>query len=345
MEPSARVHIDRAWLQASDELVIRESTSAESIAAFVIKVRPTDDGKLAGAIEAIVAQVRAELGAVRKARPDEEPYALLVCREYYMKWRGRESATSRPKGRYGLFLVRGCVRCKSDKKVAVFRVHAYAFKNGARSASRYVYHAKKGGTGHKCQKEHNEAEPWKCDCCKHLYCAVHGHEAAPVLKASCGTCKDNRWRRRSKTGAYTTKRKEEASHYEPIRRDMYFTELNGDALATEISGPLIAAYHRKSPAAITAPISQQARAGAEERATGARRSSPRGQATDSGQATIRQQARAEPEESAQRASPRGQAAPEGGTDSAFAPADVPKITLKGLVHLRRSRRHRFGRYV
>ena len=135
VEPSARVHIDRAWLQASDELVIRESTSAESIAAFVIKVRPTDDGKLAGAIEAIVAQVRAELGAVRKARPDEEPYALLVCREYYMKWRGRESATSRPKGRYGLFLVRGCVRCKSDKTVAVFRVHAYAFKNGARSAS------------------------------------------------------------------------------------------------------------------------------------------------------------------------------------------------------------------
>jgi hypothetical protein len=263
-----RVHIDRDWLKSQtdlgSDLLINKATSKQSIDLFVSLVGGNDEPKLRGAIQAVVAQAQRELDATLKANPDRQelPYALLACREYYMQWRGRKdayTATKRgPKGRLGLFLVRGCVRCpKADPnsvRPAVFRIHAYVFKEGKRAESRYAYHAKKkAGMNHiKCKDVDGNGDahdPLKCTCCKHLYCTdpLHITQAdGPNLKATCKMCEGLKWRRRSKSkpGEFTEgTRKEKDSYYEPIRKGMYFTSFNPPSGFTgDISVSLLKAY-------------------------------------------------------------------------------------------------------
>jgi hypothetical protein len=272
MEPpsearDARVHIDRDWLKdktdVGSDLLINKTTSEQSIDGFARLVGGDDAQTLLAAIRAVVAQAQRELEATVKANPErQEPYALLACREYYMQWRGRKgeyTATKRgPKGRFGLFLVRGCVRCpKGDPTSvlpAVFRIHAYVFKNGQRAKSRYAYHEKKIAVMNhiKCKDvDGNTHDPLTCTCCKHLYCTDPRHISqvptnGPKLKAKCEDCKGLKWRRRSKSkpGEFTNgKRKEKDSYYEPIRKDMYFTRFDPQTGFTgDISVSLLKAY-------------------------------------------------------------------------------------------------------
>jgi len=367
----ARVHIDRDWLKnktdVGSDLLINKTTSEQSIKRFVSSVGGNDEPKLLGAIQAVVAQAQRELDATVKANPDrQEPYALLACREYYMQWRGRKgeyTATKRgPKGRFGLFLVRGCVRCpKGDPTSvlpAVFRIHAYVFKEGKRAESRYAYHAKKkADMNHiKCKDvevDGNTHNPLTCTCCKHLYCTDLRHISqvptnGPKLKAKCDHCEGLRWRRRSKSkpGEFTNgKRKEKDSYYEPIRKGMYFTSFSPqNGFTGDISVSLLDAYAnmKEDRTTRTPDVPRRTRARLSDRTTPS--SGPRAIETSTIETDTAPRQRGN-EAQSMLMSLRDETSDGNG---AFAQQNVPKIRLRAL---RRSPRRKigtsgsFGRYV
>jgi hypothetical protein len=323
-ERQPKIRIDRAWLQGAGELVIADGEP--DVAPFVQKVAGSAHVGLAAAVAAIVRQAQREMKTATHPRR-----ALLVCREYNMKWRGarpeRQPAAARPpkekKARYGLFLVRECARCPKASRGALkaFRVHAYAFGNGKR---RYEYHAKGDkSTGHTCTREdHNFEKPWNCACCKHLYCRDHGDNKK--LKAACSQCTGLRWRRRSKSkskpGEFLEKRRsEEDSYYEPVRPGMYFTDaaLTNDLVRGE--GGLLEAYH-----GLDAAVARNLEGPARNTRSAVRRARAAETAVSVEPVDVRV------------ASEQPLVLENETADStAFAPAPVPRITI---VQVRRSRR-------
>jgi hypothetical protein len=327
-ERQAKIRIDRAWLQGAGELEIADGEPA--IAPFVEKVAGSEHADLTAAVAAIVRQAKREMKTATHPRR-----ALLVCREYHMKWRGarpeRQPAAAQPpknkKARYGLFLVRECARCPKGSQGALkaFRVHAYALGKGGR---RYEYHAKgERSTGHTCKRAtHNDAEPWNCACCKHLYCRDHGDSRK--LKAACLECTGLRWRRRSKSkstpGEFLEKRRsEEDSYYEPVRPGMYFTDaaLTNDLVRGE--GGLLAAYGGLDAAARLNP----------EGPARNTRSASRARAAETARSVERRSELVD----VRVASDQPVTENETADSSAYAPAPVPRITIVGV---RRSARRR-----
>ena len=261
----------RDWLRAEGELTIMSSTTDAEIENFT-KTVGAGEPELKKAISAIVAQAKEEI----KKRDGR---ALLVCKTYYLKWRGpawkgRDASKKRErkraeKGRYGLFLVRGCQRCrvitkggtKQPATAAVFRIPAYHPPPRAASV-RKTTQSKEKGTGEvpsvpetpkKCRcNEHNEhdtSQPWKCKCCKHLYCPGHGDNGASnVKRADCTKCKADKWKRRSisKKGMVTVTlkpRKALSSCYESLRAGVFFVD---KGLTKDMAEYLLSAYKATS---------------------------------------------------------------------------------------------------
>ena len=365
------VTIDREWLKTDGTLRIDDKTSDVKITSFAANVSGITNDTLAIAVGEIVAQAKSELAAIKG---EGTKYALLVCMPYYMKWRGKRAISARPRAktsRHGLFLVRPCVRCKkANESVAVFRVNAYRTGDGASKPGRYAYHKRSEkttahltcGIGDK-RKEHNAQEPWSCACCKHLYCTDPTHGAGHAraghpLKATCGGCKENKWRKRSKSkrnpGKFIEgdagKRKEESSYYEPIRKGMYFTDAAFTA-ANEISKALVITYNADDP---NATASATTTSDAEPVATRTRsRAAQTPMSSDNSNATA-SASTSEPELRAP-GKRRRRAAPvepeSANAAGAFAQTIVPKITLIALAPIRHSSRGgpvvgaSFGRFV
>ena len=359
------VKIDREWLKTDDTLRIDDKTSGVKITSFAANVSGRANGTLAIAVGEIVAQAKSELAAIKG---EGTKYALLVCMPYYMKWRGKRATSARPRAktsRHGLFLVRPCVRCKkTNVSVAVFRVNAYRTGDGASKPDRYAYRKRSEkttahstcGTGDK-QKNHNAQEPWSCACCKHLYCTDPTHGADHQLKATCDGCKDNKWRKRSKSKSNPGKliegdagrRKEESSYYEPMRKGMYFTDAAFTA-ANEISKALIITYNADDP---NATASATTTSDAEPVATRTRsRTAQSPMSSDNSNATA-SASTSEPELRAPGKQRRRVAPVEpesANAAGAFAQTIVPKITLIALAPIRVSARAAglapsFGRFV
>ena len=355
--------IDREWLKNADTLPIDENTTDDGIKAFAAKVSGETIALFEVAVREIVAQARSELAAIKDER---SKYALLVCQQYYMRWRGKRAISANPRTkatRHGLFLVRACVRCRKTGTrgdVAVFRVNAYRTGDKGDKKGRYAYRLRghattahaKCGTGTK-ETIHNPDEPWSCACCKHLYCtdAEHGDgttrvEGAPrPLKAKCDSCKANRWRKRSKSKSKRSefiegdagKRKEESSYYEPLRKDMYFTDAGFDA-DSEIGKGLVTAYNAKRNGTATDEAISASTSGA---IAGRTRSQSKGVAI--GEAPRIVERAAASDENATELDSEDQR-------GAFAQRAVPKITLTTAAPLRRSKRRAvavpsFGRFV
>lgn len=273
--------VARGWLLAEGELRITSSTTDDEIAEFTTTVGEGQP-ELKKAISAIVAQAKDEI----KKKNDR---ALLVCKTYYLKWRGpawkgRDASERRKrteKGRYGLFLVRGCQRCrvitkdgnKQPATAAVFRIPAYHPTPRAASV-RKTTQSKAKGTAEvhgvtegpkKCRcNEHNEhdtAKPWKCKCCKHLYCPGHGDNGASnVKRADCTKCKADKWNRRSisANGNVTLKpRKALSSCYESLRAGVFFVD---KGLTKDMAEYLLSAYETTSGRA----ASQESQGSAEQ---------------------------------------------------------------------------------
>ena len=252
MEQELKRNLDRPvmrdWLRAEGELPIASITADKEIETFASTVGEQDNENLKQAIRAIVAQAKDEI-------KKKSGSALLVCKKYYLKWRGHarnESGKSKKskrkgaaeKGSYGLFLVRGCQRCrliedtdgnKLRATAAVFRIPAYHATPRAASVRKSTQ-PKEKGTGEapsvterpktcRCDT-HDTAKPWKCKCCKHLYCPGHEGEGHINLKrAECDTCKKDKWKRRSKSakGNVILKlRKALNSCYESLRAGVFF---------------------------------------------------------------------------------------------------------------------------
>jgi hypothetical protein len=260
--------VSREWLQAPGELEITKQTTEKDIRDFAIKVANGTNSGLESAINAIVEQARGET----KTKP-----ALLVSLPYYLRWRGNSvwrrtsSSSSRKrsrkpssprakKDRYGLFLVRECLKCKTIEKddarkkatAAVFRVPAYG---ETKSRSQKSVHDKKaegeqGTQGGKCKcgTPNNDK---RCRFCSNRLCPGHGNGAGYTekLKANCPDCRSQRWMRRSKSksanGEPTTKlktRKALSSTYEPIRAGVFFTD---EGLVTDVKDHLLTMYAKK----------------------------------------------------------------------------------------------------
>ena len=265
--------VSREWLQAPGELEITatKKTTEEAIRDFASTVANGANSGLESAIRAIVEQAQGET----KTRP-----ALLVSLQYYLQWRGnsvwrRKSITSslprkRPrkpssprakKDRYGLFLVRECLKCKTIEKdetrkkatAAVFRVPAYGEPSKTKSRGKKSVQKAEGeqGTqGGKCTCDTlKNGKP--CRFCSNRLCPGHGNEAGYTnkLKANCPDCKKQRWMRRSKSknanGEPTTTlkpRKALSSPYEPIRAGVFFTDAT---FSKDVKDHLLAMYAEK----------------------------------------------------------------------------------------------------
>ena len=242
----------REWLQAPGELEITKKTTEEAIQKFASTVAGGGaNSGLASAIRAIVEQAQGEI----KTKP-----ALLVSLPYYLKWRGnsvwrrtsstpssspkrsrKESKPRTKKDRYGLFLVRECLKCKTKDETrtkataAVFRVPAYGEPGKTNSRGKKSVQQDKGEQGTQggtctCGNPENGK---RCRFCSNRLCPGHGDEAGYTkrLKANCPDCRKQRWMRRSKSknanGEPTTElkpRKALESPYEPIRAKVFFTD-------------------------------------------------------------------------------------------------------------------------
>ncbi len=263
--------VSREWLQAPGELEITEQTTEEAIQKFASTVAKGANSGLESAINAIVEQARGET----KTKP-----ALLVSLPYYLKWRGnsvwrRKSSTpsssrkrsrkpSSPrekKDRYGLFLVRECLKCKTIQKdqtrkkatAAVFRVPAYGEPGKTQSRGKKSVQKDKGEQGAQggrctCATPNNGK---RCRFCSNRLCPGHGDGAGynGRLKANCSVCRNQRWMRRSKSknanGEQTTtpeRRKAFSSKYEPIRAKVFFTDAKFE---TDVKDHLLAMYAKK----------------------------------------------------------------------------------------------------
>jgi hypothetical protein len=262
----------REWLQAHGELEITNAkkTTEKDIRDFASKVANVEDSGLVDAVRAIVKQAEVEI----KTKP-----ALLVSLPYYLKWRGnsvwrrttpslsrrrsrKPSSPRAKKGRYGLFLVRECLKCKTIRKkdetsqkatAAVFRVPAYGEPGKTKSRGKRSVHDKKaegvqGTQGGKCTCVNNGK---RCRFCSNRLCPGHGDKAGYTnkLKADCTDCRKQRWMRRSKSknanGEPTTTlehRKALSSTYEPIRAGVFFTD---ESLIKDVKGHLLAMYAQK----------------------------------------------------------------------------------------------------
>ena len=359
-----KITIDRQWLKSADKLRIDEATTDTNAKAFAGNVSGGAIRALEEAVGEIVAQAKSELAAINTPGPK---YALLVCMPYYMKWRGERAVSAKPRekaARHGLFLVRGCVRCKATNeiRVAVFRVKAYRTGDGANKPGRYEYRARSDKTpSHATCKTgaegntHNAAEPWSCKCCKHLYCTELAHMQvdgpAYRLKAKCDKCQENKWRKRSKSSKRKGEfldgiRKERTSYYEPIRKGMFFTDSTFTA-EKEISKALIASYTRDDPSGATTTAS----ASSEEPV--ARRTRARARAS----AGAMQGNSASEGARSNGSSPESGGAisdsDDGSTEAAFTQQIIPKITLTAAAPIRASPRRQtrgveppsFGRFV
>jgi hypothetical protein len=240
----------REWLQAPGELEITKKTTEEAIQKFANKVANRANEGLVNAVRAIVKQAQGEI----KTKP-----ALLVSLPYYLKWRGnsvwrRKPSTSslsrkrsrKPssprakKDRYGLFLVRECLKCKTIEKdesrkkatAAVFRVPAYGEPGKTKGRAKKSVQSVQGTQGGKCTcATPNNGK--RCRFCSNRLCPGHGDKAGytDILKADCTDCRKQRWMRRSKSknanGEPTNKnkrRKALESPYEPIRAGVFFTD-------------------------------------------------------------------------------------------------------------------------
>ena len=246
----------REWLQAPGELeiTIAKNTTEEAIQKFASTVAGGGaNSGLESAIRAIVEQARGET----KTKP-----ALLVSLRYYLKWRGNSvwrrtpstSSSSRKrsrkpssprakKDRYGLFLVRECLKCKTIEKdetrkkatAAVFRVPAYGEPGKTKSRDKKSVQkaeGEQGAQGGKC-KCGNIENGKRCRFCSNRLCPGHGNQAGYTnkQKANCPVCRGQRWMRRSKSknanGEPTPTlkpRKALSSTYEPIRAGVFFTD-------------------------------------------------------------------------------------------------------------------------
>ena len=261
--------VSREWLQAPGELEITEQTTEKDIQKFASTVAGGENSGLVSAINAIVEQAQGET----KTKP-----ALLVSLPYYLKWRGnsvwrRTSSTSSssPKrsrkpgsprvkrDRYGLFLVRECLKCKTKDETrkkataAVFRVPAYGEPSKAKARGKKSVQQDKGeqGTqGGRCTCG-NPENGKRCRFCSNRLCPGHGDEAGYTkrLKANCPDCRKQRWMRRSKSknanGEPTTTlkpRKALESTYEPIRAKVFFTDAKFE---TDVKDHLLTMYAKK----------------------------------------------------------------------------------------------------
>lgn len=267
-KPKFPVH--REWLQAPGELEITGKTTEEDIQKFASTVAKGEYSGLVSAINAIVEQAQGET----KTKP-----ALLVSLPYYLKWRGnsvwrrkpstpssspkRSRTKSKPrakKSRYGLFLVRECLKCKTIAKdqtrkkatAAVFRVPAYGEPGKTQSrGKKSVQQDKEQGTqGGTCTCG-NPENGKRCRFCSNRLCPGHGDKAGYTnrLKANCDVCRGQRWMRRSKSkganGKPTTElkpRKALESPYEPIRANVFFTDAKFE---TDVKDHLLAMYAKK----------------------------------------------------------------------------------------------------
>jgi hypothetical protein len=266
--------VAREWLQAPGELeiTIAKNTTEKDIRDFASKVAGgSANSGLVSAINAIVEQARGEI----KTKP-----ALLVSLQYYLKWRGnsvwrrtssppsssrkrsrKESKPRTKKERYGLFLVRECLKCKTIEKdqtrkkatAAVFRVPAYGEQSktqsrGKKSVQKDI--AEQGAQGGRCTCA-TLKNGKRCRFCSNRLCPGHGDGAGyiNILKADCPDCRNQRWMRRSKSksanGEPTTElkpRKALESKYEPIRAGVFFTDAK---FSSDVKGHLLTMYAEK----------------------------------------------------------------------------------------------------
>ena len=259
--------VSREWLKAPGELEITEKTTEKDIRDFASKVANGGaNSGLESAISAIVEQAQGET----KTKP-----ALLVSLPYYLKWRGnsvwRRTSTPSPsrkerksrakKDRYGLFLVRECLKCKTIEKdqtikkatAAVFRVPAYGEpgktkSRGKKSVQKDI--AEQGTQGGKCACPTPNSGK-RCRFCSNRLCPGHGDKAGytNILKANCDVCRGQRWMRRSKSkgtnGEPTTElkpRKAFSSKYEPIRANVFFTDAKFE---NDVKDHLLTMYAKK----------------------------------------------------------------------------------------------------
>lgn len=266
-KPKFPVH--REWLQAPGELEITGKTTEEDIQKFASTVAKGEYSGLVSAINAIVEQAQGET----KTKP-----ALLVSLPYYLKWRGnsvwrrkpstpssspkRSRTKSKPrakKNRYGLFLVRECLKCKTKDETrkkataAVFRVPAYGEPGKTNSRGKKSVQQAEGEQGTQggtctCGNPENGK---RCRFCSNRLCPGHGDKAGYTkrLKANCTDCRSQRWMRRSKsktaTGEPTTTlkpRKALESPYEPIRAKVFFTDAKFE---NDVKDHLLAMYAKK----------------------------------------------------------------------------------------------------
>ena len=265
--------VSREWLKAPGELEITEKTTEKDIRDFASKVANGGaNSGLESAISAIVEQAQGET----KTKP-----ALLVSLPYYLKWRGnsvwrrkpstpssspkRSRTKSKPrvkKDRYGLFLVRECLKCKTIEKdqtikkatAAVFRVPAYGEPGKTNSRGKKSVQQAEGEQGTQggpctCGNPENGK---RCRFCSNRLCPGHGDKAGYTkrLKANCTDCRSQRWMRRSKSktannGEPTTTlkpRKALESPYEPIRAKVLFTDAKFE---NDVKDHLLTMYAKK----------------------------------------------------------------------------------------------------
>jgi len=246
--------VTRDWLRAEDELPITSSTTDGDTEKFASNVGGQDSANLKTAIHAIVAQAKDEI-------KKKNGSALLVCKKYYLKWRGHawegRTASRRKrveKGRYGLFLVRGCQRCrviedtdgkKQSATAAVFRIPAYHAKKRERSVRKS---ARREASHKQCKCGPDSGQrPWECNCCKHLYCPGHdGKGHINRKKADCGHCKAGKWTRRSKSAksdVIPKPRKALSSCYESLRAGVFFED---ESLTKDMANYLLGRYKATS---------------------------------------------------------------------------------------------------
>jgi hypothetical protein len=282
----------REWLQAPGELeiTIAKNTTEEDIQKFASTVAGGGENSgLVSAINAIVEQAQGET----KTKP-----ALLVSLPYYLKWRGNSVWRRKPstpsssqkrsrkpssprakKNRYGLFLVRECLKCKTIEKdatkkkatAAVFRVPAYGEPSKTQSRGKKSVHDKQaegeqGTRGGNCTCVNLEKGK-RCRFCSNRLCPGHGNEAGYPgrLKANCTDCRGQRWMRRSKrknaNGEPTLKRRKAfSSLYEPIRAGVFFTD---ESLIKDVKDHLLTMHAEKydNPANETGAPTQGATGG------------------------------------------------------------------------------------
>jgi hypothetical protein len=261
--------VSREWLRAPGELVIAKNTTEKDIRDFASKVANGGaNSGLESAINAIVEQAQGET----KTKP-----ALLVSLPYYLKWRGNSvwrrkpsTPSSSPKrsrkpssprvkrDRYGLFLVRECLKCKTDETrkkatAAVFRVPAYGEPSKTKGPGKKSVQKAEGEQGTQggtctCATPNNGK---RCRFCSNRLCPGHGNDAGYTdkLKANCDVCRGQRWMRRSKSksanGEPTTElkpRKAFSSTYEPIRAKVFFTDAKFE---NDVKDHLLTMYAKK----------------------------------------------------------------------------------------------------